>query len=224
MKKQNIAYGSVGAIIVLMFLVFALRSCMRSTSAETLTNAESSSSGFVKPCVADPKTGICNPQEKNPYADFDHDAFMAMVKSQVASSASSSDQNPQVVARSVSRTESSVSRSGYAGASEVSSKGLAGDCDPSIDSSDSPEGSDGASDSGSQASTAASSDPGSYDISGKCDGRRSFVNAFFEPGDMSLGSTGWLFPRLIDGNCPIRAAMLKGPSTTGGLGGPINDF
>ncbi len=56
--------------------------------------------------------------------------------------------------------------------------------------------------------------------SGKCQRSRSLLN-LFDLGDVTTGSDTWTFPGLIDGNCPITAAMLK-VNKTGGFGGPLD--
>ena len=59
--------------------------------------------------------------------------------------------------------------------------------------------------------------------SGTCLRSRSFL-AMFDPDDLTTGDDGSLFPGLIDGDCPVTGAMLKGPESQNGFGGPLNDF
>ncbi|MBI2636356.1 hypothetical protein HYW84_03470 [Candidatus Peregrinibacteria bacterium] len=59
--------------------------------------------------------------------------------------------------------------------------------------------------------------------SGKCLRSRSLL-AQFDQDDITSGEHGWTFPVLIDGDCPVSAAILKGPESGEGFGGPINDF
>ncbi|NOS68020.1 MAG: hypothetical protein HOO67_06720 [Candidatus Peribacteraceae bacterium] len=60
--------------------------------------------------------------------------------------------------------------------------------------------------------------------SGKCNRGRSLL-AIFDEDDVTTGTTGTALPSvLIDGDCPVSGAMLKGPDHGGGFGGPLNDF
>lgn len=59
--------------------------------------------------------------------------------------------------------------------------------------------------------------------SGKCARGRSLL-AIFDTDDITSGENGWTFPVLIDGNCPVSAAILKGPESGDGFGGRLNDF
>lgn len=58
---------------------------------------------------------------------------------------------------------------------------------------------------------------------GRCLRSRSLL-AIFDFGEMTTGREGWTFPVLIHGDCPISAAILKGPDNADGFGGSTNDF
>lgn len=58
---------------------------------------------------------------------------------------------------------------------------------------------------------------------GRCLRSRSLLS-IFDSGQITTGSIGWTFPVLIDGSCPISAAILYGPDSGNGFGGPLNDF
>jgi hypothetical protein len=60
-----------------------------------------------------------------------------------------------------------------------------------------------------------------YLPSGRCDRSRSLL-AMFDPSELTRGSMGFTFPVLLSGDCPITAAILKGPQNA--FGGPLNDF
>jgi hypothetical protein len=55
-----------------------------------------------------------------------------------------------------------------------------------------------------------------------CDPSRSLLN-IFDVGDLTTGTTGWTFPVLLNGDCPITAAMIR-VNKSGGFGGPLDDF
>lgn len=57
--------------------------------------------------------------------------------------------------------------------------------------------------------------------SGRCLRGRSLLS-IIDLGDVTTGD-GVTFSGLIDGDCPISAAILKGPDSNG-FGGPLNDF
>lgn len=59
--------------------------------------------------------------------------------------------------------------------------------------------------------------------SGRCSRGRSLL-AIFDPDYLTSGKYGWTFPVLIDGDCPMSAAIIKGPESGEEFGGPINDF
>lgn len=59
--------------------------------------------------------------------------------------------------------------------------------------------------------------------SGRCHRGRSFVG-IFDPDDVTTGAFGMTVPVLIDGDCPVTGAMLKGPELDEGFGGALNDF
>lgn len=59
--------------------------------------------------------------------------------------------------------------------------------------------------------------------SGICNRGRSLL-AIFDPDDVTTGTEGATVPVLIDGGCPVSAAILKGFEWDGGFGGPLNDF
>ncbi len=222
MKTQNIAYGSVGAIAVLIFLLFVLRGCTRNTaSAQSSATGQSFSGSSTEPCDADTKTGICYPQEKHPYADYDHDDFMAMVRTQAASSAVSSGQDSFAGTSSGSEYVSTSEYSSgyeYAYAYETSSEVRMEESGEWSVSSETE-----VAEPGSGTETTVVNDPPVYRHSGACRNNASFL-AIFDDDQKSLGRTGWTFPVLVNGDCPITAAMLKGPSHPGSLGGPLNDF
>ena len=56
---------------------------------------------------------------------------------------------------------------------------------------------------------------------GKCLRNRSLIGIFDE-GEVTTGTEGWRFPVLIDGNCPVSAAILKWDRE--GFGGSLSDF
>lgn len=88
---RNIAIGIVGIVVVLISLIFVLRSCTRTSSIGTVSGSLSSTDAVhLTDCTPDPKTGVCFPEDKTP-TDFDQEAFMAMVREhQMASSSLSS--------------------------------------------------------------------------------------------------------------------------------------
>lgn len=55
-----------------------------------------------------------------------------------------------------------------------------------------------------------------------CDRSRSLLS-IFDFGEMTTGREGWTFPVLLNGDCPITAAMIK-VDKSGGFGGPLDDF
>lgn len=58
---------------------------------------------------------------------------------------------------------------------------------------------------------------------GECDESRSLLS-IFDLGELTTGISGVTFPpHMIDGDCPISAAIIKGSENTG-FGGPLNDF
>lgn len=59
--------------------------------------------------------------------------------------------------------------------------------------------------------------------SGKCLRSRSLL-AMFDPDNLTTGNLGLMFPPLIDGDCTVSAAILKGPESENGFGGPLNAF
>ena len=55
----------------------------------------------------------------------------------------------------------------------------------------------------------------------KCPKNRSLLGSFSSD-QLTCGKTGWIFPGLINGDCPITACVVKTRSTNGGTFGSLD--
>lgn len=206
MNWRTVGIGAA-LLLLLIILIFAVRGCGPSeprTLASDVTHLTS--------CTPDRETGICNPQDKN--LDFNRDVFMSMVYAHQRRSSASSSSSSESSSSSVSSgTRSTVAQSGsgyrdWSHPGTPTSEGVAGGGGTWF-------ANDGA---GSGSTLQGSVGPLP---SGKCLRSRSLL-ALFDFGDLTTGTDPVTFPVLIDGDCPITAAMIR--VRNDGFGGPLDDF
>ncbi len=66
-----------------------------------------------------------------------------------------------------------------------------------------------------------SSKPAVTSTRGKCPKNRSLLGSLSSE-NLTCGKTGWIFPGLINGDCPITACVVKTRSTNGGTFGSLD--
>lgn len=206
-----------------------LAGCSSTSSSSTTGNAVQN---FVSPCKAD-ATGVCYAQEKRVPDDAEWKSLEAELQGEqvMKSSPSSSSSFSSVLADHPSPTDPSsttITVIGSASSSSYSSRF-------SYTGSQSIHASvlvrvDGRTVFASSLNRSSSSAI-ARDVNGnvsvgrtsnsRCPRSRSFLNLFGED-ELTKGSQGWTFPVLLNGDCPVTAAILKYGDNQGGFGGSLS--
>lgn len=195
----------VAVILVILLVWFITDDAGRTASTKDPADVPLE---HLKPCTADRTTGICYPQAKKrtTFQTAEFDVMMQESRKRSASSAvdstASSSTRPQSAPSSLSSSTISVKRFRFSG------RAFPGTATGALTGS----------------GTLIRSQSGVIALStDRCRRDRSLLG-IFGVDDLTRGTHGWMFPVLLNGRCPITAAMLKAPGTGRGFGGPLNDF
>lgn len=207
-----------------------LAGCSSTSSSSATGNAFQT---FVSPCKAD-ATGVCYAQEKRVPDDAEWKTLQAEIRGmpQEAVDSPSNSQRSSIVTEKSSPTDSASVTIHVIGGEHSSSSSSSRN---SFSGSRSGYASvlvhvDGrtvfASSLNRSSSSAIARDVNGNVIVGRtsnsrCPRSRSFLNLFGED-ELTKGSQGWTFPVLLNGDCPVTAAILKYGDNQGGFGGSLS--